>query len=140
MAPAERSGPEDEKVTINLGPVDLGRIDLLVREGVYSSRTDFIRDAIRDHLEEQKQLVDDVILRKDYVVGFLLHDRASLEELQKKREKRRVKVVGVYKLADDVTKDLAHAVLDEVTVLGSLKGPKDVVDWIKSERRDGSWR
>ena len=61
MVPAERVGPEDEKVTINLGPVDLGRIDLLVREGVYSSRTDFIRDAIRSGLDEQKGLVDDVV-------------------------------------------------------------------------------
>jgi Arc/MetJ-type ribon-helix-helix transcriptional regulator len=134
MAPAERSGPEDEKVTINLGPVDLGRIDLLVREGVFSSRTDFIRDAIRDQLEDQKPLVDEVVTRKDYVVGYLSHSKSDLEKLRRDGQKRRVRVVGVYRLGEGITRELAEAVLEEVNVLGSLKGPKDVVDWIKSRR------
>jgi Arc/MetJ-type ribon-helix-helix transcriptional regulator len=132
MAPAERSGPQDEKITINLGPVDLGRIDLLVREGVYSSRTDFIRDAIRDHLDDQRQLVDDVVTRKDYVVGFLSHSKADFEKHRKKGERVRVRVIGVYRLADDITKKLAEDVLDEVNVLGSLKGPPEVVAWIRN--------
>ncbi len=134
MAPAERSGPQDEKVTINLGPVDLGRIDLLVREGVYSSRTDFIRDAIRDQLDDQKQLVDDVVTRKDYVVGYLSHSKRDLERYRQKGERLRVRVIGVYKLADDVSRDLANAVLEEVNVLGSLRGPEDVVAWIKGNQ------
>jgi Arc/MetJ-type ribon-helix-helix transcriptional regulator len=131
MAPAERSGPEDEKVTINLGPVDLGRIDLLVREGVYSNRTDFIRDAIRNQLEDNKRIVDDVVVRKDYTIGYLSHSRADLERLRKKGERLKVRVVGVYKLADDVTPQLAKAVIEEVNVLGSFRGPKDVVAWMR---------
>jgi Arc/MetJ-type ribon-helix-helix transcriptional regulator len=138
MAPAERSGPEDEKITINLGPVDLGRIDLLVREGVFSSRTDFIRDAIRDHIEENGKIVDDVVTRKEYQVGYLSHTRADLEKLRKKKQKLRVRVVGVYKLADDVTKDLVADVLEDVNVLGSFRGPKDVIEWMKAHPGEGS--
>ena len=135
MAPAERSGPEDEKITINLGPVDLGRIDLLVREGVYSSRTDFIRGAIRGQLEDQKQLVDDVATRKEYTVGFLYHSRADLERHRDKGERLRVRVIGVYKLADDVTKDLASDVLEEVNVLGSFRGPKELIASMREVRK-----
>ena len=131
MVPAERVGPEDEKVTINLGPVDLGRIDLLVREGVYSSRTDFIRDAIRSGLDEQKGLVDDVVTRKEYQVGLILHRRADLEKYRAKGERVSIKVVGVYILGADVTVDLVDAVIEELTVLGSLRGPKDVVEHLK---------
>ena len=134
MAPAERAGPEDEKVTINVGPVDLGRIDLLVREGVFSSRTDFIRDAIRDQLEDHTKLVDDVVTRKEFQVGFLYHSKADLERHKKKGEKLRIKVLGVYKLGDGVTKELVADVLEEVNVLGSFRGPKDVVEWMKSRR------
>ncbi len=138
MAPAERAGPEDEKITINLGPVDLGRIDLLVREGVFSSRTDFIRDAIRDQLEDQKALVDDVVTRKEFVVGYLSHEKRDLEKVRDEGVKLRVKVVGMYRLGEGITTDLAAAVFGEVTVLGSVKGPKDVVEWIKNGRGDGS--
>lgn len=134
MAPAERAGPEDEKVTINIGPVDLGRIDLLVREGVFSSRTDFIRDAIRDQLEEHGKLVDDVVTRKQIQIGFIYHTKADLERYRKKKEKLRIKVLGVYKLGAGVTKELAADVYEEVNVLGSLRGPKDVVEWMKSQR------
>jgi Arc/MetJ-type ribon-helix-helix transcriptional regulator len=137
MAPAERAGPEDEKITINLGPVDLGRIDLLVGEGVYSSRTDFIRDAIRDQLEDQKQLVDDVVIRKNYVVGYVWHRRKDLEAIRAKGERMSVHVIGMLRLADDVTVDLVAEVFEDVHVLGSIKGPKDVVAFLKSKRSEG---
>lgn len=138
MAPAERIGPDDEKLTVNLGPVDLGRIDLLVREGVYSTRSDLIRAAIRRQLDDHEKLVDDVVTRKEFQVGFLYHSRGDLERHRKKGEKLRIKVLGVYKLGDDVTKNLAADVLEEVTVLGSFRGPKEVVDWMKTHRGEAS--
>lgn len=130
--PAERAGPEDEKVTINLGPVDLGRIDLLVREGVYSSRTDFIRGAIRRGLQDHERLLEEVVTRRELTVGFLFHSRADLEAHRAKGERLRVRVLGVYKIAADVTLDLAEDVYEQVTVHGSLRGPRDVVDALKS--------
>ncbi len=133
MTPAERSGPEDEKITINLGSVDLGHIDLLVREGVYSSRSDFIRNSIRSQLSAHIKLIDEVIVRKEYQVGFLYHSRADLERRRDKGEKLHVKVVGMYKLGSDVTRTLASAVLEDVTILGSLRGPKEVIAWLRSK-------
>lgn len=132
MAPAERIGPEDEKVTVNVGPVDLGRIDLLVSEGLYSTRTDFIRAALRRQLDEHEKLVDDVVTRKEFTVGFLYHSRRDLERVREKGERLRVRVVGVYKLGSDVTLDLAEDVYDDVIVLGSLRGPMPVITWIKA--------
>lgn len=134
MAPAERLGPQDEKVTINLGPVDLGRVDLLVTEGLFSSRTDFIRAAVRRQLEDHEKLLQDVITRREFTVGFLYHSKTDLERHRSKGEKLRVKVVGVYKLGEGVTKELARDVLESVTVLGSLRGPKSVVASIKNVR------
>jgi Ribbon-Helix-Helix transcriptional regulator family len=49
--------PDSEKITINLGFVDLGRVDLMVREGFYSNRADFIRTAIRNQLERQDDAI-----------------------------------------------------------------------------------
>ncbi len=138
MTPAERSGPEDEKITINLGSVDLGHIDLLVREGVYSTRSDFIRSAIRGQLSTHSKLVDEVITRKEFQVGFLFHSKADLERRRNKGEKLRIKVVGMYKLGSDVTKALAADVLEDVTVLGSLRGPREVVSWLRDKQEQPS--
>ncbi|MEO7804805.1 MAG: CopG family transcriptional regulator [Actinomycetota bacterium] len=136
MTPAERSGPPDEKVTINLGPVDLGRVDLLVSEGVFSSRTDFIRTSVRRQLEDHEQLLQEVVTRKEFTVGFLYHTRADLERYRSKGERLHIKVIGVYKLGEGVTKQLVNDVLENVTVLGSLRGPKAVVDSMKKNTRE----
>ena len=79
MARPERTGPPDEKITINLGPVDLGRVDLLVEEGFYGSRTDFIRDAIRRLLDEHKAVLSDAAVRREVTVGFVRLGRSELE-------------------------------------------------------------
>jgi len=134
MAPAERSGPDDEKVTINLGPVDLGRVDLLVREGVYSSRTDFIRGAIRKQLDEHSKLVDDVVTRKSYNVGLVVYSKGELEKLREKGERVRLRTVGVCIFGPGVTKELVSEVFEDISVLGSLRGPKEVVEWVKQHR------
>src|SRR5690242_15769565 len=110
MAPAERSGPEDEKVTINLGPVDLGRVDLLVREGVFSSRTDFIRGAIRKQLEEHTKLVDDVVTRKSYNVGLIVYTKGDLEKMRDEGTRVRLRTVGVCIFGPGVTKELVSKV------------------------------
>jgi len=55
---------DTEKMTINLGYVDLGHIDLMVQEGFYSNRTDFIRTAIRNQLERHADVVKQSTVRK----------------------------------------------------------------------------
>lgn len=92
------------------------------------------RAAVRRQLEDHEKLLQDVITRKEFTVGFLYHSKADLERHRSKGEKLRVKAVGVYKLGEGVTKELARDVLGSVTVLGSLRGPKSVVASIKNVR------
>lgn len=117
---------DTEKITVNLGTVDLGRIDLLVQEGFYSSRADFIRTAIRNQLEQQKTAVDSITTRKSIVIGTLGYDRHELEQIRDEKERVNVKVIGTFILADDVTPDLALDTIQSMTVFGVFKAPEDV--------------
>ena len=117
---------ETEKITINIGGVDLGRIDLLVQEGFYASRSDFIRTAIRNQLEQQKSAVDSISLRKSMVIGTLSFSRKDLEDKKKKNEKINVKVIGLFILTDDVTPQLALDTIQSVTIRGVFKASDDV--------------
>ncbi|HEX7166652.1 MAG TPA: hypothetical protein VF230_06705 [Acidimicrobiales bacterium] len=128
MARPEKSGPPDEKITINLGPVDLGRIDLLVEEGFYGSRTDFIRDAIRRLLDDHKAALSDAAVRKEVTVGFVRLARSELERAVAKKQKLDIRVVGRLEIADDVTPALADKVIERVSVRGSLQAPREVLD------------
>lgn len=117
---------DTEKITINIGVVDLGRIDLLVQEGFYSSRADFIRTAIRNQLEKQKSAVDSITTRKSIVIGTLTYNRHELELIREKNEKVNVKVIGTFILSDDVPPQLASDTIQSMMVFGVFKAPEDV--------------
>lgn len=117
---------DTEKITINIGVVDLGRIDLLVQEGFYSSRADFIRTAIRNQLEKQKSAVDSITTRKSIVIGTLTYNRHELELIREKNEKVNVKVIGTFILSDDVPPQLASDTIQSMMVFGIFKAPEDV--------------
>ena len=117
---------ETEKITVNIGGVDLGRIDLLVQEGFYSSRADFIRTAIRNQLDRQKSAVDSISTRKSMVIGTLTYNRRELEQKREENEMINVKVIGMFILTDDVTPQLALDTVQSVTVRGVFKAPEDV--------------
>lgn len=119
---------DTEKITVNIGIVDLGRIDLLVQEGFYASRADFIRTAIRNQLERQKSAVDSISTRKSMVIGTLGYNRSELEKKRENNEMVNVKVIGLFILADDVTPELALDTIQSVTVRGVFKAPDDVKD------------
>ncbi|MCY0096749.1 CopG family transcriptional regulator [Hoeflea ulvae] len=118
--------PETEKITINLGYVDLGRIDLLVNEGFYSNRSDFIRTAIRNQLDSHQDAVTRSIERHTMELGLRDYSRADLESLRAAGEVLHVKVVGLARIADDVTPELALATIGTITVLGALQASRDV--------------
>ena len=118
--------PDSEKITINLGYVDLGRIDLLVQEGFYSNRTDFIRTAIRNQLGTHTEAVSRSIERHTMELGLRDYTRADLESLQRAGEVLHVKVVGLARIAPDVTPDLALATIGSITVLGALQASAEV--------------
>jgi len=117
---------DTEKITVNIGIVDLGRIDLLVQEGFYASRADFIRTAIRNQLERQKSAVDSISTRKSMVIGTLGYSRSDLEKKRENNEMINVKVIGLFILAEDITPELALDTIQSVTVRGVFKAPEDV--------------
>ncbi len=110
-----------EKITINLGLVDLGQIDLLVQEGFYSNRTDFIRTAIRNQLAVHKEEVKRTVARKTLVLGVQHYTRSDLEAALAAGEKLQINVLGLASIADDVSPELALATIDSVEVLGAFR-------------------
>jgi Arc/MetJ-type ribon-helix-helix transcriptional regulator len=111
---------ESEKITINLGPVDLGQIDLLVQEGFYSNRTDLIRTAIRNQLTTHAEAVRQTVSRKRLVLGLQNYTRADLEAAQRAGEMLQIQVLGLATISNDVSPELALATIESVEVLGAL--------------------
>jgi Arc/MetJ-type ribon-helix-helix transcriptional regulator len=117
---------ETEKITVNIGYVDLGHIDLLVNEGFYSNRTDLIRTAIRNQLANHADAVKKSIARQTLELGSRLYSRADLEAVRAAGGKLRIQVVGLATIAGDVTPELALAAIESINVLGSLQASKPV--------------
>lgn len=111
-------GGETEKLTINLGAVDLGQIDLLVQEGFYSNRTDLIRTAIRNHLATHADQVKQTAARRTLVLGVQHFSRADLEAVRSARQTLQIQVLGLARIAADVSPELARATIKSVHVLG----------------------
>jgi len=112
--------PVDEKITINLGCVDLGQIDLLVQEGFYANRTDMIRTAIRNQLTTHSEVVRQVVSRKTLALGIQHYTEADLLAVQAAGEKLQIRVLGLATIAPEVTPALALATIESLTVLGAL--------------------
>jgi len=112
---------ETEKITINLGPVDLGRIDVLVEQGLYSNRTDLIRTAIRNQLDRHEQVIQDHATKWSFTMGVNVVTRESLEELREEEKQISVRVIGSLTLADDIDPELAIATIKSVFVRGSFR-------------------
>jgi len=115
-----------EKITINLGPVDLGQIDLLVQEGFYSNRTDLIRTAIRNQLTTHAEVVRRTVARKTLVLGLQHYTRQDLEALKSVGEKLHINALGLVSIADDVSPELALETIDSIIVLGAFRAPSEV--------------
>lgn len=111
---------ETEKITINLGVIDLGQIDLLVQEGFYSNRTDFIRTAIRNQLATHAEVVKQTVARKTLVLGLQHYTRQDLEAVRAAGQKLQIHVLGLASIAEDVSPELARDTIDSIVVLGAL--------------------
>ncbi len=112
--------PADEKITINVGCVDLGQIELLVQEGFYANRTDMIRTAIRNQLAVHADVVRQVVSRKTLVLGIQHYSAADLRAVQEAGQTLQIRVLGLATIAADVTPELALATIESLTVLGAL--------------------
>ncbi len=120
-----RSG-DSEKITINLGFVDLGHIDLLVQDGFYANRTDFIRTAIRNHIASHAGDARKSITRQTLELGLRHFTRADLEAVRAAGEKLHIKVLGLVSLSPDISPELALATIESITVLGALHASKEL--------------
>ena len=111
---------DSEKITINMGFVDLGQIDLLVAEGFYGNRTDLIRTAIRNQLGAHSDAVKQVVARKMLVLGLQHFNASDLRAVKAAREQLRIRVLGLATIAHDVTPELALATIASIEVMGAL--------------------
>jgi Arc/MetJ-type ribon-helix-helix transcriptional regulator len=118
--PLKPKGGDTEKITINLGYVDLGQVDLLVQDGFYSNRTDFIRTAIRNQLERHAEVVNRSVVRKTLDLGLRHYGREDLEAVRAAGRTLQVHVLGLASIAEDVSPELARATIASVEVLGAL--------------------
>ena len=117
---AKAKPADSEKITINMGYVDLGQIDLLVAEGFYSNRTDFIRTAIRNHIATHGDALKQVVARKMLVLGLQQFSAADLEAVRRAGQTLEIRVLGLAAISADVTPELALETISSVTVLGAL--------------------
>lgn len=117
---------DTEKVTINLGYVDLGQIDLMVHEGFYSNRTDFIRTAIRNQLDRHAEVVKQSVTRNTLDLGLRHYSREDLEAVRTAQEKLNLHVLGLLSIAADVSPELARATIASISVLGALHASAEV--------------
>ena len=126
---------DSEKITINLGYVDLGQIDLMVQEGFYSNRTDFIRSAIRNQLERHADVVKQSTVRKSLDLGLRRFSREDLEAARRAGEMLHINVLGLASIALDVTPELARATIASLVVLGALHASPAVKDALADRMR-----
>lgn len=122
----QKAGEVSEKITINLGVVDLGQIDLLVQEGFYANRTDLIRTAIRNQLANHAEVVRETVARKTLVLGLQHFGRADLEAVEASGQTLQIQVLGLARIANDVSPELARATIASITVLGALHASPSV--------------
>lgn len=117
---------ETEKITINMSVVDLGKVDLLVQEGFYQNRTDFIRAAIRSQLDKHEPAVQSSIIRNEFGVGVFICSQSSLEKALEKGERKNYNVVGRLVIQEDVTPELADQAIESIRLIGTMRASSEV--------------
>ena len=126
---------ETEKITINMSVVDLGKVDLLVQEGFYQNRTDFIRAAIRSQLDKDETAVKSSVVRNAYGMGIFEWGREDLEKAVAKGERKSFNVIGMLVIADEVPPELANQAIESIRVRGSFRASAAVKEVLKDRIR-----
>jgi len=117
---------ETEKITINMGPVDLGRLDVLVEQGVYTNRTDAIRTAIRNLLDHHEPVIREVTVRRSFVLGALILNRVDLLNQLKQGKRLAINIIGLLSLSSDIDAQLALDAIESICVRGVFRAPAEV--------------
>lgn len=127
---------ETEKVTINMNVVDLGKVDVLVEQGFYSNRTDFIKTAIRNSLSTYSNVVEPLIQEKSFAVGISYFNKNILEEVSSQNKILEIKVIGMLVLADDISEELALRTIKSLKVYGTLKATPQLKEVLKKINKE----
>ena len=117
---------ETEKITINMNVVELGKVDLLVEQGFYSNRTEFIKASIRSQLSTHSQVIEQVVNLKSFVMGVSVFSKSDLEELAASNKKVSIKVIGMLVLSEDIEEELAKQTISSIKVLGVFRASPKV--------------
>jgi len=117
---------ETEKITVNLSPVDLGRVDVLVEQGLYSNRTDVIRTGLRNLLDRHGDVIQNVAVKKSFVMGALIMDRQDLLKKKQAGERLSIRIIGVLALSNDIDPDLARETIESIAVRGVFRASQEV--------------
>ena len=115
---------ETEKITINMSVVDLGKIDLLVQEGLYSNRTDLIRTAIRNQIKNHEFELQQSVQRNSFGIGVINYNRKDLEEAKAEGKSLKITIIGLLHLSNDISPDLAAETIESIRVMGVFRGPE----------------
>ncbi len=118
--------PETEKITINMSAVDLGKVDLLVQEGLYSNRTDFIRTAIRNALDKHNMEIQQSVTRHAFGIGMFHYGKSDFEKVKAEGKKLKISIIGMLDLSYNITPELADEVVESVQVRGIFQAPEEV--------------
>jgi Arc/MetJ-type ribon-helix-helix transcriptional regulator len=116
-----KPGSDTEKITINLGYIDLGHIDLLVQDGFYSNRTDFIRTAIRNQIERHAEVAKQSVARRSLDLGLRHYGQEELEAARAAGQMLNIRVLGLVSIGGNVTPELARSTIASISVLGALQ-------------------
>ncbi len=117
---------DTEKITINLGPVDLGRIDVLVEQGLYSNRTDAIRSAIRALLDRHEPVIQEISVRKSFSLGVLVYSQKDLERFKAEGKRVSLHVIGHLTLMRDIEPELARETIESISVRGVFRASEQL--------------
>ena len=120
------TSPADEKITVNIAAVDLGQIDLLVQEGFYATRTEFIRTAIRNHIATHADVIQKVSSQQTLVIGLRDFTLDELESVKKSKQSLDIKILGLARFAPDITPALVLATISSISVLGAIHASPEV--------------
>jgi len=122
---------DTDKVSFNISVVDLGKIDLLVEQGHYASRTDFLVAAVRTQLLTHVDTVQELFVRQSPLVGASIYSRKTLEKLTAKGKQLDINVVGLCMFAKDVTPELALATVHSLKVRGTFRASPEVKEALR---------
>jgi Arc/MetJ-type ribon-helix-helix transcriptional regulator len=135
MVPYDPAMTDIEKITINMSVVDLGKVDLLVEEGFYTNRTDFVRTAIRNQLTRHEDEVRHTVSRRSMIIGVLHYGRVDLERHRAEGNRLNLSVAGMLSLGEDVSPELAREVIESVKIVGVFRASKALKDALADRTR-----